>query len=295
MAKRFIDTDVWSDVIFDNFNKDERYFWLFLLTTRYGNISGCFEISINQIMYETKLANNVVVKLLKDFEDKHKLIYYSKETNEIFILNWYKYNWSKSPLVEKSVLKFVAEIKDDFFRETINKMVIDFRESDRLSIPYRYDTISIPISNTISNTNKDDIIKEEKELDILFNQFWQEYPKKVNKQTAYKSFIKLKVNDDLLKTIISNIKERLKIGEWKLSEKQFIPNASTYLNQERWNDEIITPYKADKVEIARDDLILDESVLYPRAVVMRYLLLPETHRHETELEHIIIEEERFKR
>lgn len=84
-------------------------------------------------------------------------------------------------------------------------------------------------------TNKDLITK----TDISFGDFWKFYPRKTNRDQAEKSFAKLKPDKQLFDQIILNIERRLQLGDWSLDAKNYIPHASTFLNQRRWQDEII--------------------------------------------------------
>lgn len=71
-------------------------------------------------------------------------------------------------------------------------------------------------------------------LDNGFEEFWQAYPKKVGKDAAHKSWLKVKARiDDVLKALAWQ-KES---DQWRRSDGQFIPNPATYLNQGRWQDE----------------------------------------------------------
>lgn len=81
-----------------------------------------------------------------------------------------------------------------------------------------------------------------------FESFWTVYPRKVGKAQARKAWDKLKLDDDTVKLIAENIALRLKHGEWSDVNKTFIPHASTYLNNARWEDEVevVTPRKLAK-------------------------------------------------
>lgn len=76
-----------------------------------------------------------------------------------------------------------------------------------------------------------------------FDSFWKYYPRKAGKSEAIKAWNKLLPNDDLIRVIASNIGERLRTGEWSKSNQSFILHASTYLNQKRWEDEVIGQQK----------------------------------------------------
>ena len=72
-----------------------------------------------------------------------------------------------------------------------------------------------------------------------FDVFWGAYPRKDVKKKTMELWCKLNPDLDLINKITNNIWDRLHSGAWSLSEKNFIPQPTTYLNQERWNDEVI--------------------------------------------------------
>lgn len=165
MALRMIDTNLWKDPkVTDNFTPEDKYFWVYLLTCDYGNLSGVFEISLKQISRDMGYSEESVRNLIYRFTEIHKMIAYNYETQEAFIFNWYKYNWTKSPLFEKSLLKHTSKIKCVEFKEIVEKMYEEFKFSNTVSIPYRYHTNTITITNSNTNNisnNTNNILKEE--------------------------------------------------------------------------------------------------------------------------------------
>ena len=71
--------------------------------------------------------------------------------------------------------------------------------------------------------------KEEK-----FNEFWKLYPRKVAKVAALRTWKRLKIKD--INEIFSVYKDHL--IRWKHTDIQYIPHASTWINQRRWEDEL---------------------------------------------------------
>jgi hypothetical protein len=67
-----------------------------------------------------------------------------------------------------------------------------------------------------------------------FLKFWKAYPKKTAKDPAWKAFKKLKMNDEFLATLIKAINYQ----GLPSRDIQFVPHASTWLNNKRWEDEI---------------------------------------------------------
>ena len=83
---------------------------------------------------------------------------------------------------------------------------------------------------------------------VTFEQFYNDYPRKVGRYTAERSFKKLSVKDKI--NAYNGLKNYLRYWKANETEKQFIPHPSTFLNQKRWEDEVELP--EDKVEWKRD-------------------------------------------
>lgn len=75
-------------------------------------------------------------------------------------------------------------------------------------------------------------------LDAGFAEFWQRYPKKVNKVAARREWQKLRVGGDLLAEILDAVERAKRCQDWRRNGGQFVPNASTWLHNRRWEDEI---------------------------------------------------------
>ena len=75
-------------------------------------------------------------------------------------------------------------------------------------------------------------------IEDMFNEFWSAYPRKVGKGKAKQIFMKLKPSKKLLQTMLEAIKNQKNSIDWTKEKGQFIPHPSTWLNQERWQDEL---------------------------------------------------------
>ena len=239
MARRMIDTDVWSDPKFtDDFTPEDKYFWLFLLTTRYGNLSGVFQLTYNQIAQDMGYSIETVKNLIFRFTKIHKMIDYDERTQEVFIFNWYKYNWSRSPKAEANIMRFANDLKSEKYRNAITNMYQDFKENDTLSIPYRYLTISISNtkSNTITNsiTNISDITngksKEVKLTPAQKNNLYLEdkYFDDEELQEVFIEYLQLRIKskmtmtDRVISRLLNKIEEQPKSLKVEMIEKAII-------------------------------------------------------------------------
>lgn len=77
--------------------------------------------------------------------------------------------------------------------------------------------------------------------DDTFELFWRLYPKKVSKSDALKAWKKIDIG--LLEKIMVALSAHRCCEQWVKDKGQFIPNAATWLNKQKWEDEV-TPYAA---------------------------------------------------
>lgn len=78
----------------------------------------------------------------------------------------------------------------------------------------------------------------------LFERFWTSYPNKKNKKAAERAWKKLKIveNDERIPAMREGLASWKTSDEWAKEGGQFIPHASSWLNGERWNDELPKPH-----------------------------------------------------
>ena len=89
---------------------------------------------------------------------------------------------------------------------------------------------------TLTDKIRQDKIRQDKKPIVeVFEEFWKNYPRKVNKKEAMKAFNKVTVSLDI---ILKAIEKQKKSDQWMKDGGQYIPYPSTWLNKERWNDEL---------------------------------------------------------
>jgi len=80
--------------------------------------------------------------------------------------------------------------------------------------------------------------------DPRFVEFWQRYPRKEKKPAALRAWTKQKCGNGLFNEVMTGL-ERYLAGPWKGKDTQYIPHPSSWLNDQRWNDEIENKEKDD--------------------------------------------------
>ena len=112
MAKyRQLHTTFWNDSLILDLTPEQKYFYIYLLTNPNVTQCGIYEISIKQISYHTGYNVDTIKNLLELFENLKKIVY-SKDTNEIVLLNFLKFNASESPSIKKCIEKDLKSVKN---------------------------------------------------------------------------------------------------------------------------------------------------------------------------------------
>lgn len=92
------------------------------------------------------------------------------------------------------------------------------------------------VSNTINKT---------------FEGFWEKYPRKVSKKKALVAWIRIKPDETTVTKILTALEAYKKTPQWTKDNGAFIPHPTTWLNGERWNDELGIALEKQEVRIAR--------------------------------------------
>ncbi len=207
---RNVSLSFWEDIkIVDDFTPEDRYFYLYLLTNPHTNLLGCYQVSFKQMINETGYNKDTIEKIIDRMVNIHNVIIFDSKTNEIFIKNWYKYNWTRSEKLLKKVEKLIEYIKSEELKKHLEKILNQYRVS--IGYPYTMDTsVSVSVSDSIT-----DILNNNNKLIELFNEYllYRKENKLSNSKTVINdllSFLKDYNNKDKEKII----KEAIKKG-WK--------------------------------------------------------------------------------
>lgn len=215
------------------------FIYLWMLADREGRL----EDRPKRIKAEAFPYDDVDVDaMLDNLQDAGFLIRYAVESKRyIQILNFTKHQRphnnetaSEIPPVEEGVrTERTPEV--EHVQSTSNHGEKDFQPRDEalrsdllipdLLIP---DTNTPPTPTAEPSTNDVD----------LFDRFWSEYPNKTCKAKARAKWEKLKVTPALFDQIMVGLRRQCASQAWLKDGGQFIPHPTTWLNGERWNDEV---------------------------------------------------------
>ena len=168
---RNIHVSFWTDgKIVDDFTPEDKYFYIYLLTNPHTNLCGCYEISLKQMSDELGYNKETIERLIDRFHTIHKVLAYSKQTKEMLIYNWWKYNWTSSSKLRGALAKHIPSVKCPEFRDYL----ISALDGDTVSVPYEYgmDTPDTD-TDTDTDTNTDTVTKKsrKKKADEVRHQY----------------------------------------------------------------------------------------------------------------------------
>lgn len=159
-----------------------------------------------------------------------------KEKGYIEVKIVYKENTKE---IEKRIIKIIGIPINQSFntylpnnQEVLNEKSKGYTQKSQEGIDKKIKENNTSINNTSINIKE--IYKEK------FDVFWKEYPKKINKFKTEEWFKKNNPNDNLFNLIITKLKKFKDSSDWKKDNGKYIPYPTTWLNQKRWEDDIIS-------------------------------------------------------
>jgi hypothetical protein len=260
----------WTDVkIDDDFTRDENYLYLYLLTNPHSNICGCYPISKGQMTREAKMEWEEIEPLLTRMQDVHKVLRYCPETKEVLLLNWGKYNWSRSYKVQAAVYSVARHIKNPEFQAFVisaidakmSSLQEDFQKSgekerskekaesqNRRIAESQNHRIAESQNRSNADSATDGSIGYEYTMDTVsdadslvcgavvdddFKLFWDAYPRKIREVDARAAF---EAVDVPVSVLLDAIEQQKHGSEWTRENGRFIPSPARWLKGRRWTD-----------------------------------------------------------
>ena len=137
---RKVHTEFWQDPkVLEEMTPEDKYFMLYLLTNPNTTQIGIYQISKKTIAFELGYSMESVTSLMDRFINNHKIIKYNKETREIAIKNWGRYNLNrggkpiedciKSELKEVKEKELVKYVLENITNSKLKSIYKDFYES----------------------------------------------------------------------------------------------------------------------------------------------------------------------
>ncbi|MFZ4353280.1 DnaD domain-containing protein [Enterococcus gallinarum] len=153
---RQLHTTFWKDKRVGEWSKDQKLFFLYLLSNDYTTQCGVYEFNLRYAKFELDMTAEEI-KTNIDFLVSEGRIVFNEKSEELMIVNWLKYNSARSPKVAAVIDKELKEIKTLEFEIEVIKKCQEYKipiqtlkpKENTVSIGYGYgiDTITQPASS----------------------------------------------------------------------------------------------------------------------------------------------------
>lgn len=196
-------------------------------------------VSTPYLMKRFRWGNTAVRTFLKELEQNGYITVAKQVGKQVAkqprkqVITIEKYDFSATAKqVTKQVPKQVTE-----------QVIENERKEAKESKSNCYSDTSYPSNSLEVNKNNNTVTDD-------FDEFWAAYPKKVDKYVAKQSYIRArqKATADEIMRGLNRYKQYIQAEQ---TEKQFIANASTWLNQHRWENQYEIEKKPDTAPIKK--------------------------------------------
>lgn len=117
-VKRSVNTKFWDDPYVNDLDPIEKLMFLYFLTNPLTTISGCYEIQVRRIAFDTGIDKDMVLKILDRFSADNKIYYID---NWLVMRNFIK-NQSLTEDVKKGITRTIAEIPLETAKKILDKL-----------------------------------------------------------------------------------------------------------------------------------------------------------------------------
>lgn len=244
---RIVRVDFWTDAtVVSDFTPEDKFFMLYLLTNPHTTQLGIYEFIPKMAAFEMGYSTDSVMSLLDRFDNKYGIIRYNEKTKEIAIKNYLKHSVvfggkpvhdllvkESQSVKEKSLLGFIRDAALSSDVQTVVDLAQSFPVAENESYHESVDD-SYPKQKQKQKQN----IPADKSAADGFDEFWAAYPRKTAKPKAQAAFNKIHPCSAMLTQMLEAIGAQKLTPQWLKDGGQYIPHPATWLNQERWLDDI---------------------------------------------------------
>ena len=185
------------------------------LLTLFLSLPDNWNFSVNGITEIVKESRNTVNEIMRELEKFKYLKRKAIRTDKGTIIDW------QYDIYEKPHTNY----------QDMENQDIDYQDMDNC----------IQVNTNIINNLNNKELNNKKIYKDKFLEFWEAYPKKLNKSKTEEWFIKNKPDNDLLNEMLTKLEMFKQSESWLKDDGKFIPYPTTWLNQKRWEDEIEEP------------------------------------------------------
>jgi hypothetical protein len=259
---RTIDARIWTDPVIRKLEINPHYLFMYFITNPHSHMSGIYYLPVCLVEKESKLSSKQCGYSI-DTLSSVELIKYDPQNEVIWVKNMFKYQSCGPKSIRAAEVQLQTVINSPLVKEFCKKY-------SRVMIPngYRIDTLSSVVVQEQEQEQNKKISSASQTCEIgkscngkmqdcseAFEKFWKEYPRhdppRKEARKRWCSKFQAGIDLELLLNWIVIAKER-----W--TEKKFIPQPTTWINQERWKGDPPPEGKQNKHRKPEDRLATDE-------------------------------------
>lgn len=211
---------------------------LYLLTSPHANGIGVFHCPPLYISYETGIPLEGALKGLERLSEVGFLTL-DKGSEWVWIHEMLSYQMGDDLKPNDNRIKHIIKLYHNIPESLIKSSFYEkYKEKYLLNLEAPLKPLISPFeanNNNNSNNNNNKKEKNIKKENPDFDAFWKAYPRKTAKKNAEQAWKKVTTP---IETILNAIERQKKTQQWIKDNGAFIPHPATWLNQERWNDQL---------------------------------------------------------
>lgn len=238
--KRFTETKKWDDPWFMELSPTAKLLWVWLL----DHCDNAGVIEINTKLSSFQIGQPIEDRHISELSSRIKSI----ENGKIWIEKFIQFQYGTLSTTSRPHVSVLSLIQHHGIKMDQNRIMIQHHDpksgSNRDYVEGIY-TLQEKDKVRTSTGQEEGMQGEEEDQPVTvqkndtqdFLKFWSSYPRKVGKGKAVKAFSKAIKQTDI-ETMLSAITLQSEGDAWRKDGGQFIPHPATWLNGERWLDEI---------------------------------------------------------
>ncbi|HFK1449239.1 MULTISPECIES: DnaD domain-containing protein [Bacillus cereus group] len=179
---RNVQVNFWQDEFILDLTPEERYFYIYLLTSTKTKQCGIYVLPKRVAELETGYNMETVEKLLNRFVEYGKILY-DAETKELYIINWLHYNPILNTNVEKCVLRELKAVKNKEFIHMFLRTCLE----EEWKIPLLLQYFGMPEEEDTSSLQEvvEEIEDMEVEEDTQHSEVYKFYEQNISSLSPY--------------------------------------------------------------------------------------------------------------
>lgn len=260
---RKISVQIWNDQKFRQLSDDGKLVFIFVLTHPHMSAIGGMRGTTEGLAAELKWSPKRLSEAFREATERD-MVRYDEEACLMILPNFIKHNRPESPNVVVSWQKAFEEMPESYlkfelfqcierqsaaFPDTFAKAFGSLREAFEKSMPNQeqeqeQEQDKQPLSDSDRTTAAGAAKKtaeDNRAAEDRFNAFWSAYPRKTAKQRALAVWKRKKCWNGEFDAILAGLTAHKESDQWQRDDGRYIPHPATFLEQERWRDEIACP------------------------------------------------------